>query len=374
MTEPAAPPRIFVVAATLAMTALVALTLFGEFGGGLRGGLLGVDLTIGLLACAAVPLLFTRPLPTALLLAVGAAVAVPATAPATLATLQVARTQPFRRAVGVALAGVVAHAVRGLWRPQAGLDYAWWLVLDVAVHAALLAWGAQARTQALLMAGLRDRAVRAEAEQDRRVDEARVAERARIAREMHDVLAHRLSLVATHAGALEYRPDAPPERLAQAAGIVRVGVRQALDELREVVTLLRAPSEEALTPQPGVADLDRLVEETRAAGTPVTRRGELAAEVISATTGRTAFRIVQEGLTNARRHAPGHEVDLLLTGTPADGLRVELANPLVGATSDWTGTGSGLIGLAERIRLAGGEMTQEVAGDRWLLRVWLPWR
>lgn len=161
--------------------------------------------------------------------------------------------------------------------------YVWWVVLDVAVHAALLAWGAQARTQAQLVAGLRDRAVRAETEQARRVDEARGAERARIAREMHDVLAHRLSLVATHAGALEYRPDAPPERLAQAAGVVRVGVRQALDELREVVTLLRSPTDEPLTPQPGVGDLDRLVEETRATGTPVSRRGTLEGDVRATT-------------------------------------------------------------------------------------------
>ena len=106
-------------------------------------------------------------------------------------------------------------------------------------YAALLGFGALTQARAALLISLRDRARRAEAEQDRRVAEARVAERARIAREMHDVLAHRLSLVATYAGALEYRPDASREQLAAAAGIVRDGVHQALDELREVVTVLR---------------------------------------------------------------------------------------------------------------------------------------
>src|SRR5207248_4347589 len=66
-----------------------------------------------------------------------------------------------------------------------------------------------------------------------------MAERTRIAREMHDVLAHRLSLLATYAGAIEYRPDAPPEQVARAAGVVRAGAHQALDELREVITVLR---------------------------------------------------------------------------------------------------------------------------------------
>ena len=96
------------------------------------------------------------------------------------------------------------------------------------------------QARASLIASLVLRAQRTEEEQGRRIAEARAAERARIAREMHDVLALiRLSLVATYAGALEYRPDATPEQRAKAAGVVRVGIQEALDELRDVITALR---------------------------------------------------------------------------------------------------------------------------------------
>ena len=131
--------------------------------------------------------------------------------------------------------GILTHAVQGLWRPPGGPSFSWWLALMVVGYAAVIGWGALAQARRALIASLRDRARRAEAEQGRRVAEARVLERTRIAREMHDVLAHRLSLLATYAGALEYRPDAPPEQLAHAAGVVRLGAHQALDELRDVI-------------------------------------------------------------------------------------------------------------------------------------------
>jgi signal transduction histidine kinase len=160
-------------------------------------------------------------------------------------------------------------------------------------------------------------------------------------------------------------------------------------------------------PQPGLSDLNGLVEETRDAGTPVdlvdriSRPGELPDAL-----GRTAYRIVQEGLTNARKHAPGRPARLLLDGHPGDRLLVELtnpvgpgpvgpanpvglapagpasvgpANPVEPASADepslnGSGTGTGLIGLAERVRLAGGEIDHEVAPDgEFLLRALLPW-
>ena len=164
-------------------------------------------------------------------------------------------------------ADVAAHLIRGVWRPNGSLPYAWWAVLVIAAGAALVGWGQGDRARQALLASLRERARRAEAEQASRVAEARVAERARIAREMHDVLAHRLSLLATYAGALEYRPDAPPEQLARAAGVVRAGVHQALDELREVITVLRDDDDfDGEHPLPGLADLDGLIAETRNAG------------------------------------------------------------------------------------------------------------
>ena len=150
-------------------------------------------------------------------------------------------------------AGVAGLLIRGFWRPISSLSSLWWVVLVLVAEAALVGWGELSRARAALLDSLREQARRAESEQASRVAEARAAERASIAREMHDVLAHRLSLLATYAGALEYRPDAPPEQLARAAGVVRGGVHQALEELRAVIGVLRdddaAPG---VRPQPGL--------------------------------------------------------------------------------------------------------------------------
>jgi signal transduction histidine kinase len=133
------------------------------------------------------------------------------------------------------------------------------------------------------------------------------------------VLAHRLSLLATYAGALEYRPDSSPEQLARAAGVVRTGVHEALDELREVITLLRDDDAAARQaddrPQPVLADLPRLVEESRGAGTDVVLHDDVDnPEALPAAVARTAYRVVQEGLTNARKHAAGQPVQVTLRG------------------------------------------------------------
>ena len=152
----------------------------------------------------------------------------------------------------------------------------------------------------------RERARRAEAEQQLLVEQARHAERTRIAREMHDVLAHRISLLSLHAGALEFRPDAPPEEVARAAAVIRASAHQALEDLRAVIGVLRdgADGEAPQPPQPTLAALPGLLEESRAAGMRLhadVRVADLAA--VPDAVGRHALRIVQEALTNARKHA-----------------------------------------------------------------------
>ena len=111
--------------------------------------------------------------------------------------------------------------------------------MGVLASVAVVTWGMFVRARRQLVLTLRDRAERAEAEQHLRVDQARQQERARIAREMHDVLAHRISLLSLHAGALEFRPDAPPEEVARAAGVIRSSAHEALNDLREVIGVLR---------------------------------------------------------------------------------------------------------------------------------------
>jgi signal transduction histidine kinase len=370
------PPLPVIAGATTGIGALTAATIVGQASSHESSGLLILDIAVGVVACALVPVMLRWPVPGAVALAVLAALSPAATPAATLGTLYVAQRRPLAIAVAAGGADVVAHLIRGLWRPNGSLPYAWWAVLVIAAGAALVGWGQGDRARQALLASLRERARRAEAEQASRVAEARVAERARIAREMHDVLAHRLSLLATYAGALEYRPDAPPEQLARAAGVVRAGVHQALDELREVITVLRDDDDvDGKHPLPGLADLDGLIAETRDAGTAVdvTRR-VTQPEDLPGGLGRTAYRVVQEGLTNARKHAPGRPVRVLLAGKPGGRLVVELANPVGPADPVINGSGTGLIGLTERVRLAGGEIDHTISADgEFVLRAWLPW-
>lgn len=346
-----------------------------------------LDVAVGLVGLALVPLLLRRPVVAAVLLGALAVTSPVATPAATAAALTVARYRPFRSSMAVAAVGIGGHLVLGLWRPHPGLTYGWWVFLVVVAYATLIGWGAYLRARRTLLDSFRERAERAEAEQARKVVEARRAERLRIAREMHDVLGHRLSLVVTHAGALEYRPDAAPERIATAARVVREGVHQALAELREVILVLREEDEPAVgehdePPQPTLADLPGLLAENRAAGARVDVTDptpDLAS--LPATTGRTAYRIVQEGLTNARRHAPGQPVTVTFAGAAGGDLEIRVSNRLepddpagraTDGAADRTG-GMGLVGLAERVELAGGGLTHGWSAGTFELVARLPW-
>jgi signal transduction histidine kinase len=269
----------------------------------------------------------------------------------------------------IACLAVAWAFVNPLLYPPAG---SYWLdagasLLMVAVA---LGWGLFVRARRDLVRSLRELA-------DRAGEEARAAERRRIAREMHDVLAHRLSLLSVHAGALEFRPDAPADEVSEAARVIRESARAALEELRGVIGVLREDGSEGLTepPQPTIADLAALVEESRAAGMRLTARIELADAAPTAAAGRTAYRIAQEGLTNARKHAPGAAVTLIVEAPDGD-LRVEirsLAPVAVASGSPLPGAGTGLIGLAERVTLAGGELESGVdPTGAFVLRARLP--
>ncbi len=336
------------------------------------GSLFVLDIVVSVVTIALLPALSRWPVPTAVAVIVLAAVSPAATPPAAVGVLQVARLRRLPLAVPVAALGVVAHGVRGIWLPINGLPAGWWLVLVALAHAALLGWGA-------LIASLGERARRDEAEQGRRVAEARALERTRIAREMHDVLAHRLSLLATYAGALEYRPDLPPDQLAKASAIVRIGAHDALCELRDVIALLRhtepAGDEIAEPPQPVLADLARLIAESQDTGARIELRNQVADQAAPpATTGRTVYRVVQEALTNARKHATGQPVRIDIDGSPGARLTIDISNPLPAQTNKPSAAGgTGLVGLTERVRLAGGQLDHQATVGEFRLRAWLPW-
>jgi signal transduction histidine kinase len=340
---------------------------------------LALDVAAAVASVGLLPVLLRRPVAAAVSLALLAAVSPAATPPATAGVVYVTHRRDLRVAAAVAVASTAAHVARWAWRPAEGLPFGWWVLLVVAAHATLLGWGSFASARRELLSSLRERAQRAETDQARRVDEARAAERARIAHEMHDVLAHRLSLVATHAGALEYRPDASPERVAAAAGVVRAGVHQALEELRDVISVLREPSspddgQGGLKPPPTVADLPRLVEESRAVGTRVELDVTGDVTGVPATAGRAAYRVAQEALTNVRRHAPAMPVSVAVGARQGEGLEVEVRNPLpTEAPQVAVGAGAGLVGLAERVGLLGGELSHGRTAGEFRLRAWIPW-
>jgi signal transduction histidine kinase len=219
------------------------------------------------------------------------------------------------------------------------------------------------------------------ARQEQRIHQIRRLERTRIAREMHDVLAHRISLISMHANALEYRADAAGDEIAQSASVIRSGAHQALEDLREVIGVLRADTDEETgeRPQPTLSDIPALIEESSQAGTKVVLHSTITADVdgMSLSVGRTAYRIVQEGLTNARKHAPRMLVRVDLGGAPGSGLNVEVRNRRpAGPSRDPAvpGAGVGLIGLGERTELAGGRLEHGPTPEgEFLLRARLPW-
>jgi signal transduction histidine kinase len=242
---------------------------------------------------------------------------------------------------------------------------------------AIVAWG-------MFVGGRRqsqqERTRHANAEQQLLVEHARHAERTRIAREMHDVLAHRISLLSLHAGALEFRPDAPPDEVARAAAVIRASAHQALEDLRAVIGILRdgTHSEAPQPPQPTLAALPELLEESRAAGMHLhceVRVADLAA--VPPSVGRHALRIVQEALTNARKHAATAPVNLRIEGAPGQGLTIDVRNPapvLAASDPEIPGAGTGLVGLAERATLSGGNLEHALGQDGdFRLRAWLPW-
>ncbi|MEU8331972.1 histidine kinase [Micromonospora sp. NPDC048839] len=362
---------------TVAIGVLVATMLWSAVRSS-STALVGTDVALAVAALTLVPVVVRRPEIGGVLAGLLVALSPVATPVASFAVLFTARNRPFRQAATTAAVGVAGEAAQALWRPVPSLPYGWRLLLMAIAYAALLGWGTWAQARHALLAALRDRARRAEQEQERRVVEARAAERSRIAREMHDVLAHRLSLLAAAAGAMEYRPDAAPERLSAAAGVIRASAQHALDELREVITLLRSDDVESPTDAPPgqtLADLPRLLDEARAAGQQIEVDDPLGPPVeIPPAVGRTAYRIAQEALTNARKHAAGQPVRLVLGGAPGSGLRIAVSNPTTPASGATGSVGTGLIGLAERAALTGGRVTHHVdAAGRFHLTAWLPW-
>jgi signal transduction histidine kinase len=287
-----------------------------------------------------------------------------------IALFSLAVHRPVRHALLVVTLWIPSILIFAAYSPTTDVPSV--VVRVIPLVLAVTAWGMFLRARRQLLLTLRERAARAEADQRQHEDGARRAERTRIAREMHDVLAHRISLLALHAGALEVRPDLAPEKVRETAELMRATARQALEELRSVIGLLREePGQEPQppAPQPTLADIRRLVEDTRLAGAKIDLEMDVQhADAVPTALGRDAYRIVQESLTNIGKHASGTASQVRVTGGPGDGLHVNVRNrkPLrANAGPALPGAGAGLLGLQERVDLAGGTLVHgpDPSGD-----------
>lgn len=220
-------------------------------------------------------------------------------------------------------------------------------------------------------------AARLESDQDRRAREAIAIERARIARELHDIVAHSVSVMGVQAGAARATLDTEPERTRQALQLIEATARDAIGDLRRLLGILRTEDDpSALAPQPGLGDLDRLLGQVRDAGLTVDVHVEGPPRPLPPGVDLAAYRIVQEALTNVVRHAgPAtaevhirynrHAVDVEVTD---DGSR-RASNPDAAAT----GCGHGLVGMRERAAVYGGSLDAgAIPGRGFRVRAVLP--
>ena len=238
---------------------------------------------------------------------------------------------------------------------------------------AALAAGISVRDRRLRLSELVARANALARDRERQAELARVSERNRIAREMHDVVAHSLSVMVALADGAGAALDRAPEASRAALGELSTTGRAALADMRRVLGVLDdggAP----LEPQPGGLDLDALVERFRAAGLPVVTDGLDTPLPADPGIQLTVYRIVQEALTNTLRYAPGTPQAELTIRRDATGVQIEVVDhgprlPVV--TSE--GSGRGLVGMAERTQAYGGQVTSGPWRDGWRVRVVLPW-
>ncbi|MCA1191396.1 histidine kinase [Saccharopolyspora sp. 6V] len=256
-----------------------------------------------------------------------------------------------------ATAAVMAPTLVRVRRPDVGWDSVQSSFGGVALFVVLpLFIGLWVKARRQVVEGLRERTQQLLRSQEARAEQARAQERSRIAREMHDVVAHRVSLMVLHAGAIE--ANSPNELLADEAALIRRTGREALGQLREVLGVLRLhPSEVQLQPQATVADIEDLVERSRSAGLDVRYRCEGTPVALPAMVDHTAYRLAQEALTNVHKHAGTARTEVTVRYLTS-AVEVGVSNAAPERVSEGLpGSGLGLVGLHERVGLLHGTLT-----------------
>jgi signal transduction histidine kinase len=333
-----------------------------------------LDLALGALAFGLTFLRRRWPMTIAVVTSALATFSASANGPSVLAAVSVATRRRWLEIIPLSLFALVSAQFFPVVHDIEGDPPLLTFVVNLLAIVATMAWGMYIGSRRELLWSLRQRLERAEAEQELRAAQSRSNERARIAREMHDVLAHRISQISMHAGALAFREDLTADEMRDSAGVIQDKAHEALTDLRHVLGVLRDESGELThAPLPTYADLPALVEEARQSGMTVALEDLLdAGQPVPDAAGRTIYRIVQEGLTNAHKHAPGSTLTIELSGSPDEGIDVVLRNPL-GFGSTTPGAGLGLVGLTERAEPRGGRLEHGRDGSTFVLRGWIPW-
>ncbi|TLS44331.1 two-component sensor histidine kinase [Streptomyces montanus] len=270
-------------------------------------------------------------------------------------------------AVAALSANLLSYRATSLWTAQ---SYASTLLLPVLAVLVGLWLGGRRRLVQALAADVEHLRIEAKL----REEAARIAERSRIAAEMHDVLAHRLSLIALHTGVLATKNDMLPAPVAERLGLLRTASVEALTDLRDVLGVLRdpdtTPTSAALTPM--MREVGELADEARAAGQHIELTTDGLPEQAPTTHRLAVYRIVQEALTNARKHADGAPVTVRIDYGPPATL-VEVTNPPGIPRTDTVGSGYGLVGLRERVTALGGHLNSgPVGAGAWRLAARIP--
>jgi signal transduction histidine kinase len=266
--------------------------------------------------------------------------------------------QPRRHSL-TGLAICLAGSIMGvlIWAHGIGIARKIFAALVIFGGTALVAWvlGDSMHYRRAYYLSLEERAARAEAERDAQATIAAAAERARIARELHDVVAHNVSVMVVQADGAGYALDRDPERARGALMAISRTGRQALAEMRRLLGVLRSGDEQTgLAPQPGLAQLRELISAARTAGMSVSLTTEGEPVALPEGAELAAYRVVQESLTNTRKHAGlGASAAILLRFAP-DELLVRVIDDGLGGPAADVAVGHGLIGMRERVEMYGG--------------------
>jgi signal transduction histidine kinase len=268
--------------------------------------------------------------------------------------------------LAVCLAGSAIGVVR--WSYLGGPDVLGKWAVEAVLFAgpALLAWvlGDSMRYRRAYYASLEDRAARLERERDAQARVAAVAERARIARELHDVIAHNVSVMVVQADGASYTLATDPGRAKEALAAISATGRQALAEMRRMLGVLRREEDgpaELRAPQPGIGELGELLDQARRAGLPVSFTVEGVPQPLPGGAALAAYRIVQESLTNTRKHAGPVASASVVVRYTSSALVLAISDDGPGVAAAPDGGGHGLTGMRERVAMYGGSVA---AGPR----------